>query len=256
MNLLILSLALLAFALGTEASILKIKDMDITQADMNGFVSVMEAVYAKGDASGTRKPRIAAELNINKKISSANISSILEFSIVKSNSLDVLGYPKDRKTRMFCCTMDRMNNGVPGCTRVNHIIIDPRLLVDSHEILFEEEESSKFVNVQFSVSETSFYHLVLSNCDDVLAKYTVNGEISFVNPYGFLPGHLYGYLYLYFSLMIFCLVSFGAWFAVYHKHAATVLMLHVCFLSLILISLAFDCCRCHFISFRGPIQVC
>lgn len=166
-------------------------------------------MYAQGsvDSMSPGDGRSFVELTVSlSRPPSVDLSfrTFLEVIIINSNNLDHVGNgPGTSK----CCTTDEV--GTPGCTDmdVGRLIIPPNRIKEQDFDLRRDmvvlDPNSRVVtkSIVHTRLQTGRYMMYVASCH---APYplTIRINATWMNPFGHLPGHLYGYLKLFFGLMI------------------------------------------------------
>eukprot|EP01128_Nolandella_sp_AFSM9_P009518 TRINITY_DN611_c0_g1_i2.p1 TRINITY_DN611_c0_g1~~TRINITY_DN611_c0_g1_i2.p1 ORF type:complete len:529 (-),score=145.60 TRINITY_DN611_c0_g1_i2:113-1507(-) len=111
----------------------------------------------------------------------------------------------------WCCTQKLFDEG--KCTDLHKLIKNETLEYFAFDVdEYDSEKNSETLLVNHSVEQTAVYYLMMSNCRTDI-PIMITGVIEWKNPYGYLPGDIYG---LYFSYWVFfvCYLVLGIWYAV------------------------------------------
>ena len=73
---------------------------------------------------------------------------------------------------------------------------------------------SVYLEKTFPINKKGMYYLMFSSCNELTGEVLISGETVWLNPFGFLPGELYGFLPFYSKLSMTYLVVALAWGAV------------------------------------------
>jgi hypothetical protein len=145
-------------------------------------------------------------------------TGLLDVAIVRTADLSVLGVmrPDDKDptkmSRRWCCTEDLRDEGVKGCDRLGMLIIPAEVLHWAKPVEFKETSVAYLREENmYNVKETGHYTMMIANCDAALPHVTFSGTGEWMNPYGYLPGELYGFMPFYFYMSVFFLVMCAVW---------------------------------------------
>eukprot|EP00511_Aplanochytrium_stocchinoi_P008616 CAMPEP_0204855310 /NCGR_PEP_ID=MMETSP1347-20130617/16568_1 /ASSEMBLY_ACC=CAM_ASM_000690 /TAXON_ID=215587 /ORGANISM="Aplanochytrium stocchinoi, Strain GSBS06" /LENGTH=471 /DNA_ID=CAMNT_0052001367 /DNA_START=122 /DNA_END=1537 /DNA_ORIENTATION=- len=128
----------------------------------------------------------------------------------------------------FCCNEETAHES-NVCRAPNALVLggisEPKeelIVVDFANDGYEDDEGYVFVEKRFTyqVEQKDLYLLMFSYCQPNDATVSITGSVSWRNPYGFLPGELYGFLpfYLHLSLVYLgCALVWGYLCAKYWK---------------------------------------
>jgi len=194
------------------------------------------AMYSPEDAPasndpGNGKSQIKADLTFTRD--RAKMKAVVELLVIPDKDMEGVGAWVDN-TNYFCCTRDIFKRA-EGCREENQLdklIITPQLLrkgfdKDSyHMVEFAAEEKTKTVTWVHDVKKTGLNIFVVAVCDPYLGSVSLSGETEWLNPYGHLPGELYGFLPFYGWM---CLVYVGAavvWFVLNFMYWKELLSIH------------------------------
>eukprot|EP00189_Rhodosorus_marinus_P009969 CAMPEP_0184746202 /NCGR_PEP_ID=MMETSP0315-20130426/8737_1 /TAXON_ID=101924 /ORGANISM="Rhodosorus marinus, Strain UTEX LB 2760" /LENGTH=419 /DNA_ID=CAMNT_0027218631 /DNA_START=337 /DNA_END=1596 /DNA_ORIENTATION=+ len=131
----------------------------------------------------------------------------MEIILVRPEQEKMLGYTDlDTSETFFCCTKDLLGKKIPGCNDIGSIIYNrPRTLkpipinggtftepLNPDVLTFKKREKVTIFNESMLIHRTGIYQVMLSACDKNLGDVSATGNVAFRNPYGYLPGQLYG----------------------------------------------------------------
>lgn len=139
--------------------------------------------------------------------------------VIPDRDLNAIGtYVENRN--FFCCTEDILNRA-EGCRTDEHL----NKLIVSHELTakgygpknykvvnFKADESETTVDWTYEVDSTGLHIFVVAVCDPQVGTVEFTGETIWMNPYGHLPGELYGFLPFYGWMCIIYVIAAGVWF--------------------------------------------
>eukprot|EP00494_Astrolonche_serrata_P030146 UN30413 len=134
----------------------------------------------------------------------------------------------------FCCTKDIQgeSDGCRGEEDLNKLIITPQLKQKGFtnqnfkSVKFDANEKSKNVNWVHEIKKTGLNIMVVAVCDPHVGTLTVEGETTWLNPYGHLPGELYGFLPFYGWMCVFYGLAALVWFALNFSYWNELLSIH------------------------------
>lgn len=102
------------------------------------------------------------------------------------------------------------------------------LQMQAWDVLVVPDGDSSRIKERFEVPEKGFYYLVVSFCSETPSEVHISGRTRWINPYGFLPGEVYGYLPFY-TYMSFLYLAVGLVFAVAsYRHFTELFALQYC----------------------------
>lgn len=84
---------------------------------------------------------------------------------------------------------------------------------------------TSYIDVTFPITQTGLYYLMFSSCNELTGDVIISGETEWVNPYGYLPGELYGFLPFYSKLSFIYLIAAITWASLCAYHWRQLLML-------------------------------
>lgn len=144
----------------------------------------------------------------------------IQVLVLADTTLDSLGHPVagDKMLRDFCCTESLFQQRIDGCDEVGTLIIKgDSSMYKLMDAFFRPAHpmSAELVGLagRFDVKSTSEHILIVANCDARLSDYLVevSGVGEWMNPYGYLPGRLFGFLPFYFGMVIVYSLFTTAW---------------------------------------------
>jgi len=128
--------------------------------------------------------------------------------------------------KFFCCNNDILGR-VPGCKAeedLNKLILSDELKKNGfgpnnfHMVEFGQNENEKEVNWAYQIQKTGIHIFVVAVCDPQVGDVDFEGETTWMNPYGHLPGELYGFLPFYGWMCIMYIVAACIWFLQNYLH--------------------------------------
>jgi len=135
-------------------------------------------------------------------------ATFVDVAVFESRHFDEIGVESDG-VKHYCCTAEQRS--LTGCHPLRSLIVNEAHhtngSIDLIRIPVPLEEGSEPVTVadhaymlpgrkpyhKYKVKSTGLYTVLLANCDDTdAADILVQGQTEWMNPYGYLPGELYG----------------------------------------------------------------
>jgi len=194
------------------------------------------AMYSPEDSPSAGAPGNGeASITANLKFRRGNtkMQGNLQLLVIPDKDMEAVGAWVD-STNYFCCTSDVLNRA-DGCreeSQLNKLIITDRLkqkgFTDDnyHMVTFEPDQAEVDVEWTYKVQRTGLDIFVVAVCDPFIGSVTFTGDTEWLNPYGHLPGELYGFLPFYGWM---CLVYVGAavvWFVLNFIYWKELLSIH------------------------------
>jgi hypothetical protein len=152
------------------------------------------------------------------------VTGDVQVVIMEASTLDGVGVLLDGEP-VLCCSEELMARytPIPGCTTPRQLIIDPsQNVLHTTKVHFANSKTAKLhpgAKGTYNVLTRGQHLLIVSNCDPALKGMAMKGAGVWMNPYGYLPGELYGYLPFYFAMSIIFFLFAVVWLAlnVYHR---------------------------------------
>jgi len=181
-----------------------------------------EDAPAKG-SPGSGESFVQADFDFTRTNSKSE--GVAQIAILPDKDLSNVGTLIEGRN-FFCCTPE-IKNRADGCRTDD----DLHKLIVSHELKangygpetykmvhFGADESSVKVNWRYSVQSTGLHIFVVAVCDPSIGTVEFTGETIWMNPYGHLPGELYGFLPFYGWMCIIYVVAAIVWFCLNFIH--------------------------------------
>jgi len=181
------------------------------------------AMYSPKDAPsksapGNGKSYIEASFTFTRENSrDAGTAQIL---VIPDKDLSSVGTFVEKRN-FFCCTSDILNHA-EGCRKdedLNKLIVSNELKdkgygPENYKIVeFGANENTKTVDWKYDVVETGLHIFVVAVCDPAVGTVEFTGETIWMNPYGHLPGELYGFLPFYGWMSVVYIIAAVVWFS-------------------------------------------
>lgn len=205
-----LLLVLNSFVEFGQADIIKHPEFQLNKRSlMTIWVTEM---YASGDVDsappGYGRSEVAVDVRLDRSSSFPDPtkapSTFVEVVIANANTLEHVGATNNHQ--LICCGNSTM--GIPGCSTssdVGRLILTPEVMkvygIHRTMVRMDEGVVQRTQLVTQTGLRTGMYMLYISSCD-ADTSILVKTMSKWLNPYGYLPGHLYGYLLLYKGLSI------------------------------------------------------
>jgi len=194
------------------------------------------AMYSPEDAPSSGAPgngdsTITADLTF-KRDRAANDASV-QVLVIPDKDMEGVGSWVD-STNYFCCTVDILGKA-EGCKENKHL--DKLIITDSLKrkgftddswttVDFAKGETEARLEWTHQVKNTGLDIFVVAVCDPYLGSVTFVGETTWMNPYGHLPGELYGFLPFYGWMSIVYVIGAGVWFVLNFMYWKELLSIH------------------------------
>jgi len=149
----------------------------------------------------------------------SNKAGTAQLAVLPDKDLENVGTLIEGRN-FFCCTSEILNRA-EGCRSkqdLNKLIVGHQLKVngygpESYKIVeFGADQTDISVDWSYKVQSTGLHIFVVAVCDPQVGTVEFSGDTTWMNPYGHLPGELYGFLPFYGWM---CIVYVGAavvWF--------------------------------------------
>lgn len=162
-----------------------------------------------------------------------------------SGRADSIGYVNEDGAITHCCTAELVLEQV--CSEVGTpIILDDEHVV-ANEVVFTgvagEEPTLRLKNEGFTVS--GIYYIKYYNCPDTAGTVIINGDVSWINPFGHLSADLYPYLWFFGLMTLLYLVLGAIWMVLSALHWKELLMLQNCVAAVIFLGMV-ECVTWYF----------
>eukprot|EP00164_Ancoracysta_twista_P004253 GFYU01005731.1.p1 GENE.GFYU01005731.1~~GFYU01005731.1.p1 ORF type:complete len:515 (+),score=109.61 GFYU01005731.1:170-1714(+) len=180
---------------------------------------------------GNGQSYVRFAVTLSRPQEDAEYEQVVQFLVFHKDYLPLIGYQLDPQSpdRHYCCTQRVLdasaNFTIPGCSSpndLNKVIVAATTAqkISVHTVVMKAGETSKKLTKEAAthpITRSGMYYRLMSNCQQAGSVY-VNGDIVYMNPYGYLPGRLYGYLPFYGVITICYLVVGFVWFVLCLMH--------------------------------------
>jgi len=120
--------------------------------------------------------------------------------------------PDGSTLQLYCCTPEMAAEG-RLCNRPNSLIVDEKAQnIAVWDVEPEDDDVTRFRH-KYEIAEKAITYVVISNCNSELTEGTimVNGHLHWVNPFGELPGEVFGFLAFYKYMSMAYLACAAGW---------------------------------------------
>jgi hypothetical protein len=164
-------------------------------------------MYRDGDrawasvVNGESYIRMTGELDVETH---NNITGNIEVAILQTTNLNNIGYGK-----YLCCTNKLMNSDI--CNKSDTLIIkysDIDVWTSLIPLHVRNLEGDK---LKYNIQTTGEHIMIISHCSEQIKEQTIEIKLNteWKNPYGYLPGRLYGFLPFHkYMLLLYIVVGF------------------------------------------------
>ena len=183
-------------------------------------VTISPAQAAKELEDAARQPKVIPSESRSEVISPQPRVQVL---ILQDTSYDSIGYVTPDGRAQYCCTQQLFDQYVDGCNAIGTLIVKggrPRTLMSAYFLDGSADARLSGENAVYNVEQTGEHILILSHCDARLQRMNiqVNGGSQWMNPYGYLPGRLFGFLPFYFAMFVIYFIFTLTWGVLCFKH--------------------------------------
>ncbi len=102
---------------------------------------------------------------------------------------------------------------------------------------FKSTTDAVTVERTFPIESKGMYYLMFSSCNELTGEVLISGTVEWMNPYGYLPGELYGFMPFYAKMSVIYLLIAIAWTMLCAYHWRQLLMLQNCITAVIALSM-------------------
>jgi hypothetical protein len=134
---------------------------------------------------------------------------------------------------VHCCTAELVLSGV--CEEAMTLILSQDATQGTYiyDIEFTPQEVSNMtgpvrVEARFDVPHKGLRYLLISSCNDMTGTVIISGKTEWRNPYGYLPGDLFGFLSFFSRLAAFYIVIGVIWAIACARHWKKLMLLQNC----------------------------
>lgn len=149
------------------------------------------------------------------RVTTENKIGILQLLVSHSATFEHIGFRDGDGNRHFCCTQELLDHNVQGCDAQNlgKAIISPHAKppIQVGNVIWDSSNPSVTFSHKFSIPVSGRYYLLFSSCLNSTGDVTMDGSITWMNPYGYLPGELYHFIPMFYYLALGYLVLGVVW---------------------------------------------
>ena len=192
-------------------------------------------------ANSTHETHTALITDTDFQTSDYRHAGFIQATILQAQDLDLIGMP-DPESPMsaietYCCTPFYVDAGLCAESELGSLILDRNVTafdIWTYDLpLLPRQQNSHWVErrspskrsrsedrrATYHVRATGEHVLILSHCDPTLnTEVAVSGMTEWKNPYGYLPGRLFGFLNFHRYMLIFYIVFGALWLGLNVKH--------------------------------------
>lgn len=149
----------------------------------------------------------------------------------------------DPKFVDYCCTDDLFFKRVEGCDEIGTVIVKRNSVHKVMSAYFTKENPLEArlqgADAHYDVTHTGEHVLIVANCDARLGAFvsTLRGSGVWKNPFGYLPGRLFGFLPFYFSMLVIYVALLVGWAALNLIHRKDIAGIQHCITVTLLLTL-------------------
>jgi len=207
--------------------------------DSNYLLYRKAAMYSMEDApsvSGSEHTRAAVEVQLTFDFNDAEKRTKdpqIQVTFMPEESFPYLGVKpdpsmleegEDPNGRVYCCTEDLAKDR-ELCAVENTLIFDKSPTPITTMNVFPDLDGTTRFSKSFDIPRKGYYYLIISFCNPVEEIVEISGLTRWVNPFGYLPGELYGFLNFYFNLSVLHLLTALVWAYLCGRYWRDLLML-------------------------------
>jgi len=152
----------------------------------------------------------------------------IQVLVYYSEHADSIGYHTKEGTTLYCCTQSLFEQGI--CEYPGEVIVNDDKHVQVLVADFNDEKSEAVIFRNYtSISSNGMYYVKYFNCPGQnLGTVTIDGPVSWENPFGYLSAELYPFLW-FFAIMTVAYVFLGLlWSILVAFHWKQILQLQNC----------------------------
>eukprot|EP00298_Acanthocystis_sp_HF-20_P005061 c15339_g1_i1.p1 GENE.c15339_g1_i1~~c15339_g1_i1.p1 ORF type:complete len:478 (+),score=113.02 c15339_g1_i1:31-1464(+) len=156
------------------------------------------SLFKKGDDL----PFVNVNATFTRKLSNTDNKNegngVIQIIFAESSSLNNIGTVDSSLTKHICCTPLAIEENICPSNLLGKVIINqPDLSLQVLDIQFESNDPVKHISHNFKVTETGEYYLFFSSCFLENGDVLINGEVNWLNNFGYLPGESIYNLYFF-----------------------------------------------------------
>lgn len=210
---------------GTDGTIFKYDNLNLE----NNVLKFRSAyMYSTETSPGvdSRHPESYIKFDFTFTLNNEKKNHIAQVTIFPGVPTDFLG-----ANHKYCCSREDVHDGV--CSVVNELFIPTA--VDREVFLLDFDEGEEIdgtlvldMSGTYFIKEKGIYTIMFSFCQPDSSSVSISGTAAWKNPYGYLPGELYGFLSFFGSLLMGYWVVAIVWGYMCAKNWRDLLTLQIC----------------------------
>ncbi len=198
-------------------------------------------MFTSGDVAGGRPGYGRSDMQGEFRFARENAKDPVEIEIFVSQT-DNLNHVGNATVGACCNEAILAQGAIDGCAStddVGKLIISKAAYRDYSIVRYVARLEAGQSAINYTLPKTVFnvtdrYSLSVASCNTKADEVAFTGQTIWMNPYGLLPGHLYGYLSLYRGLAIAYGILSGLWImmAIYYRRSLINLQHYITFVFL------------------------
>ena len=210
----------------------------LEHTSFEGQWALDEPVYSVDDAP-EGKADAYVHLEVTLKRSSKVAGGRVEALVFDGVSKPFIGIqPEGGGPTLLCCDSLAQKRGHCGVAQLDEVVRGEQYTgaggVHVTARWAGDSLSLKLNPPKWNVTRRGLYTVLLAVCDQrAVGVVTMDGLLEFKSPYGYVPGHLYGYLPFWSGLVIAYALAALLWFVLMSLHWRDILTLQMCITGLL-----------------------
>jgi len=135
-----------------------------------------------------------------------------------------IGYQRPgSQKRQYCCDAKAFRKGI--CSKLNTLIVGASSASDTDKMMNQAVPFTPILNGsrfhlehRYQVKTSGLYYFMLASCNPATGLVAIDGHTAWMNPYGYLPGELYGKFLFFKRMSALYLLTGGWWFSMCFRH--------------------------------------
>lgn len=207
----------------------------------NAMYSMDDAPHIISSENARAAIEIALKFNLPSEVV-ADQNALVQVSVFPAEDYKYLGVDLANAgsaaegkpdERLYCCSQAMAEEGAV-CTIPNSLIFSPGARdVMSWDVMPDGDGEARLFRT-YKIQKEGFYYLVISYCNVMNSEIEITGETRWVNPFGFLPAEVYGFLNFYFYMSVIYLITSMIWAYLCGRHWREIMQLQNC-ISIVLV---------------------
>lgn len=173
------------------------------------------AMFAPKDAPSKESPGngdsyVLFDLIVTRE-KSEDIGEV-QLIVIPDTNINDIGLHYDNELHL-CCNEELIEENKCKQEELNTLIISKNVKGSwIYHIKFNQNEKIKKIKQKMLVKTTAIHVFAMASCQDNSGDFKFNGQSIWMNPYGHLPGDVYGYLPFYGWMCLIYLIIAIIWF--------------------------------------------